>query len=205
MSFSKLSYDNCAYEKSLTESMNVGHYMLNTPYNDCKNKNCYNENPSVINNNTGVAVSKHYPLIDVNSELLGLNMKHSECPSKRKIDNSYAINNPLNTCSSFVNAEDTLLSNPPCTLRGTGWNRFDFLHENPQDKALMPFERNIQNRLIVKDNHKPCLPNPINNDINPKSDNLCYTDVHNMKTPKYSEKKEMPFIHWRSCEEIDDL
>lgn len=205
MSFSKLSYDNCAYEKSLNESMNIGHYMLNKPNTDCKNKNCYNNNTALIQDKTGVGVSKHYPLIDVNSELLGLNMRHSECPSKRQIDNTYAINNKLDTCSSFGNAEDTLLSNPACTLRGTGWNRFDFLHEDPQEKAIMPFQRNIQNRLIVKDNHRPCLPNPIIDTVQPDSgsDNLCYTD--NMESYKYSGKKEIPFIHWRSCDEIDKL
>jgi len=28
----------------------------------------------------------------------------------------------------------------------------------------MPFDHNINNRLVVKDNHRPCIPNPI--DVN---------------------------------------
>lgn len=204
MSFSKLSYDKCAYEKSISESMQPGHYMLNRPYNDCSNKNCFVSDPSIIHDKSGVATSKDYPLIDVNSELLGLNMKLSECPSKRKIDNSYAVNNPLNTCDSHTNAEDTKLSNPPCTLRGTGWNRFDFLHENPQDYAILPFPSEIQNRLIVKDNHRPCLPKLFNENVHPKTDDKCYTD-YPTNDFKYNDDKHIPFIHWRPCAELDAL
>ena len=60
----------------------------------------------------------------------------------------------------FPTEEDTRLSNPPCTLRGTGINRFDPLCWNPQDKALEPWTRRggTSYRIVVKDNHRPCLP-----------------------------------------------
>ena len=54
--------------------------------------------------------------------------------------------------------EDTRLMNPPCNLRGTGFNRWEWLCLNPQDRTEMPFDTNICNRIIVKDNHRPCIP-----------------------------------------------
>ena len=60
--------------------------------------------------------------------------------------------------------DETRTSNPPQNLRGTGWNRWETLCKNPQSKVLIPFDYNIQNRIVVKDNHRPCIPTPI--DVN---------------------------------------
>ena len=65
----------------------------------------------------------------------------------------------------FIGSEDTRLSNPACNLRGTGWNRWEWLCLDPQERVLMPFDYNINNRLVVKDNHRPCIPKPI--DVTP--------------------------------------
>jgi len=43
------------------------------------------------------------------------------------------------------------LIDPPCTLRGTGINRWQWLCENPQDKAMIPFEHRIDSRHAAKD------------------------------------------------------
>ena len=68
--------------------------------------------------------------------------------------------------------EDTRLSNPPCTLRGTGWNRWEWLCQDPQEE-LRPFDFNISNRIAAKDAHRPCIPIPIsfNNRTNPNNKN----------------------------------
>ena len=58
-------------------------------------------------------------------------------------------------------AEEIRTSNPPCNLRGTGWNRWEWLCMDPQERVLMPFDNMVSNRIIVKDNHRPCVPNPI--------------------------------------------
>lgn len=206
MSFAKLSYDTCAYDKYLEESMGVGKYMLNSPSVDCKG-NCFYPSPYVRLDKTGVATCKNKALIDVDSELLGLNVKQTKCPKEKYFDSDYCQNNKLEDCETqFMSPEDTKLSNPPCTLRGTGWNRWEWLCENPQDKAIMPFEREIQNRIIVKDNHRPCVPVLKNQkDVMPShygSDD-CYTDKEIVSM--YEEKEAMPFVHWRDCNEIRRL
>jgi hypothetical protein len=55
--------------------------------------------------------------------------------------------------------------NPPCTLRGTGWNRWEWLCRNPQDNALMPFDAYVDTSLVIKDNHRPTLACPIDQAI----------------------------------------
>ena len=54
---------------------------------------------------------------------------------------------------------------PASNLRGTGFDRWEYLCFNPQEKATIPFDYNVSNRLLVKDNHRPCVPKP----IDPKS------------------------------------
>jgi hypothetical protein len=53
------------------------------------------------------------------------------------------------------------LSNPPCTLKGTGWNRWEWLCYDPQVKAIIPFEWNTSYRNVVKDNFVPCIELPM--------------------------------------------
>lgn len=203
MSFSKLAYDNCAYSTDLKESLKPGDYMLNTPKNDCKS-NTFMDSPYIRLDKTGVATCKNKELVDVSSELLGLNMKAVKCPEKREFDSGYCDNNELSVeHNSFMDSEDTKLSNPPCTLRGTGWNRWEWLPTNPQEKALVPFLFNIDNRIVVKDNHRPCIPQLTNKDgALPEAygEDNCYTDKEAFKA--YKEQDSIPFIHWRSCDEI---
>ena len=62
---------------------------------------------------------------------------------------------------NFLPQEETRISNPAGNLRGTGWNRWEWLCLNPQDRVEIPFDYNISNRILVKDNHRPCVPTPI--------------------------------------------
>ena len=46
------------------------------------------------------------------------------------------------------------LVDPPCTLRATGWNRWAWLYENPQENVAIPFEWAIDSRHANKDSMK---------------------------------------------------
>ena len=43
------------------------------------------------------------------------------------------------------------LVDPPCTMRATGWNRWEWLYENPQENVAIPFEWAIDTRNANKD------------------------------------------------------
>lgn len=72
-----------------------------------------------------------------------------------------ATSQHMNFSNCFKPTESTRLSNPPCTLRGTGWNRWEWLCKNPQDRIEVPFDHMIDSVLMAKDNHRPLLPKPM--------------------------------------------
>jgi hypothetical protein len=68
--------------------------------------------------------------------------------------------------------ENTRLSNPPSTLRGTGWNRFDPLCLDPQDQIFFPGEYHIPTRMVFRDNFRPCLREVKINSMHPEDLNI---------------------------------
>ena len=163
MSSNRLDYDVKAYQHTINESVGPGYYQLSRPAVSCKP--CYSNNPEIRLQSSGGSVLKDTLLIDVDSDLMGLTRTNTKDPSEKynKPQNPDIHSNEdlehFEDC--FINTESTRLSNPPCTLRGTGWNRWEWLCTNPQDQVIMPFEWNINDNLLAKDNHKPCIPTPI--------------------------------------------
>ena len=203
MSFNRLNYDTCTYKQNLYQSVGPGEYRLTEPPN--VDEICYAESPQIRMQRQGVSVRKDMPLIDVDSELLNITRQATNCPSRKYIpDGSQCgLTNPDdanrnlehgNDC--YFTVEDTRLSNPPCTLRGTGWNRWEWLCLDPQDRVLMPFDHNINNRLIVKDNHRPCIPKPIDVSISlpPNTGN----PISNATSNAISVPTGPPSVQWRT-------
>lgn len=186
MSFNKAYYDEGAYKQQLNESVGPGVYMLGKPNISCEP--CYPYAPSVRLDRQGNSVSSRQALIDIDSELSNITRKLSRDPKDKYIPNCpnsmctsgevcgqgvvgnckehnrgqrVGDNDLLHFKDCFIPAEDTRLSNPSCNLRSTGWNRWEWLCHDPQERVMMPFDWNISNRIVVKDNHRPIIPNPI--------------------------------------------
>jgi hypothetical protein len=53
------------------------------------------------------------------------------------------------------------LVDPPCTLRGTGWNRWEWLCQNPQEMAIRPFENLVNTQQYQKDSYLPQIAKPL--------------------------------------------
>lgn len=203
MSFSRLNYDSCAYDKAVVQSTAVGDYMLNAPKNMPSG---FIASPYVRAEKNQVATCKDRTLVDIDSELLGLMRTKTKCEESKMPKCEL---NTLETCVNdrFISAEDTKLSNPPCTLRGTGWNRWEWLCENPQAHAVVPFETMISDKTLAKDNHRALLPNTSDSTNELSDDMSCYTENPSMSFPAYGEVTEeegedIPLVHWRSCGEI---
>ena len=166
MSFNTLDYDTCAYKEELSESIGPGEYQLNTPFISCTD--CYNKDPQMILQRSGGSVARNIKMIDVDSELSNINRKLSNCSNDRfipKFDKDGNIDNNIDlvnfTNCNMPTTENTRLSNPSCNLRGTGWNRWEWLCQDPQERVEIPFDYNINNRLVVRDNHRPLVPKPL--------------------------------------------
>lgn len=157
MSFSRTTYDKCAYEQNLSSSEGPGMYMLNSPID----VPCLVYEPEAGSASfAGGSHAAYSKLVDVDSELMGLTKPYSKC--KKPYDCSLAADQSVKyqRCRIPLQSESTRLSNPPCTLRCNGVNRWETLCKDPQETALLPFATQVNNRLIVKDNHKPCLEFP---------------------------------------------
>lgn len=200
MSFNRLDYDPCTYQIDLSQSIGPGDYSISTPSQQCHT--CLTGDPW-LQGGGGVSVCRDRPLIDVDSELHNLTRPATNCPAGLYHPTSAPFcktNIDYHDCPSRVSTQDTRLTNPPCTLRGTGWNRWEWLCQDPQDRVEMPFNWNIDSKLVAKDNHRPCVPTlmdqaaslPIDDgrEVSWTQDPAC---THSLRD------QMMPRVDWRSC------
>ena len=107
------------------------------------------ENSSNFNARTNRILKNKYPTESFTNPPMGNN----RCNSK---DNTLT-----HWKDCFHHSVESRYSHPASTLRGTGFDRWEWLCFNPQEKASIPFDCYIPNRIVVKDNHRPCIPKPI--------------------------------------------
>ena len=126
-------------------------------------------------------------------------MHIGECKD-RKPGERYEDNNLKHYRDCFIPAEHSRISNPSCNLRGTGWNRWEWLCKNPQERIEIPFDFNISNRILSKDNHRPCIPNPIDHEpLMPKGGDLPCEPIVNT-CANYTNPSS---VHWQKPETIE--
>ena len=184
MSFTGLNYDSASYDQLLRESIGTLKYQLNTP----QHSQCFIEDSNIKMQKSGVSVDITKPMIDLDSELMGITRKHSNDPKKKYIPRMDAEGNinietekiNYNPCKN-IQTEHTRLSNPSFNLRGTGWNRWEWLSNDPQDKLDIEFSMNTNTKLLAKDNHRPVVPIPKG-----VSDSLPKDKNEDPKNEKYS-------------------
>jgi len=164
----RLIYDNCSYTEKLKRTVGPGLYVLNTPNNDCGDcgKNV-SMDPSLRYQKYGPNTCTLKTAVDDSSELQGLNYKSSKCNTDQYIPGTYSskgncdTNTFVNPRACFAPREDTRLSNPASTLRGTGHNRWEWLCTDPQEQALEEFDRiPVNYKMVSKDNHVPLIETP---------------------------------------------
>ena len=208
MSFTRNAYDMCSYKYALAETTGMGVYALSRPDNSCTS--CLPIDPRIIAQSKGVSISKNTSMIDIDSELIGITRNLSDCPDRKYFPDQNAsfqcgaqtgkyskgCNNNSKLCvddSQKMNftdcgltTDDSRLSNPPSTLRGTGFNRWEALPFNPQERVTQPFDFQINSKLLSKDAHRPCIPRPIDQTlVNPVYNNtpICETIVPVCQVP----------------------
>lgn len=200
MSFTRLDYDPCTYRTNLTQSIGPGDYSISTPSPQCST--CLSGDPW-LQGGGGVSICRDRPLIDVDSELHNLSRPATNCPAglyHPSVIPFCTTSIAFQDCRRSVTTQDTRLTNPPCTLRGTGWNRWEWLCQDPQDRIEMPFDWNIDSKLVARDNHRPCIPTPLDQTSSMPNDDR--QEVQWQPNPACSDSlgdKTMPRVDWRSC------
>ena len=204
MSFNRLLYDQCSQKNYNTQSSGPGNYRMNTPLicNNCIQENpSIQMQKTGVSMNSGVEWRFYNGPVDVESDLRNINRPLTKCPENKynpKCSNVGCNNqgfpcgggvvagcnpqfkregdqNLVDFPSCFLQTDETRLNNPPSNLRGTGINRFDPLCLDPQKNIEFPGDFHVPTRLVVKDNHRPCVPTPnVNSMIPPIKKMPCF-------------------------------
>lgn len=175
--------------------------MVGTPATQCTT--CLSGDPWRVSGG-GVSVCSDRPLIDVDSELHNITRPATDCPTGLyRPSGPFCATHSFPDCRPSVATEDTRLTNPPCTLRATGWNRWEWLCQDPQDQTQMPFDWNIDSKLVAKDNHRPCIPRPLDQSVTLPIDD----GIETVWSPDHALQMDMqmPRVDWRSCSTLHQL
>ncbi len=178
-SWVRSKYDSCNYSYDVAQQTGMNRYHLD-PISTKNCEECRGVAPGVLGNR-GVSTYQDISLVDVDAELKNITRRYSKCPDNKYKPKCHFCgmslqDSTMKSCEECMGKlrhvkpchifpDDTRLVNPPCTLRGTGWSQhvFEDLCLNPQDpeRIFNPAEVGINYRLVVKDNHKPCIPRPL--------------------------------------------
>lgn len=167
----RINNDSCSYAEKLKRTTGPGMYILNTPYNDCDCR-VIPDDPSIRFQAYGPNTCTMRAAVDDSSELLGLNYKRTKCNNSQYVPGSYTLKGGCtvkeadNPRQCMAPREDTRISNPPSTLKGTGINRWEWLCYDPQERAIEEFDRiPVNYRMVAKDNHVPIIDTPQDQNI----------------------------------------
>ena len=154
MAFTRFHDDPCRIKKQLQQSTGPGRFMLDVPGNGTKP--CFMEDPYVRMQKWGANLRTN--TINLESSLIGIDKpltrdcKESNIP----LPNNNVIEYP--SCKPFT--EQPRATMPAWTARDLEQNNFQLLPLNPQENICIPFQNNINTRLIERDGFRakvPCL------------------------------------------------
>jgi hypothetical protein len=207
MSFNRLNWDGCAYQHTLRQSVGSADYIFNVPTiecNACFQKDTTLQMSSAPRISRGVSTCTDIPWIDVDSMMKNIIKPSSHCPADKHMPGSDQCKMTHYPDCTSLPREDTRISNPSCTLRCTGWNRWEWLCRDPQENALVSFDYNINNRLIVKDNHRPCIPTPSDqsNGLPPSNKDDAMVEYNTGSCMKQNDEM-FSSTKWRTCKTYD--
>jgi hypothetical protein len=114
----------------------------------------YASEPTVRLQKWGAAHDMTSTKTDVESDLWNLARPTTRvvCGQFNPLTEKSRILTPM-TEGSFPETHARLVD-PPCTLRATGYNRWSWLYQNPQENVAIPFEWGIDSRHANKDSMK---------------------------------------------------
>ena len=154
--------DDCHIEDDVRVTTGPGRYILEAPNSYCNAS--FVPEPTTRQQKWGASQVQTYTKTDVESDLWNINRTTTKavCGQYDPNDNRMNTADKKNIKEASFPQTHTRLNDPPCTLRGTGWNRWQWLCQNPQEGVMVPFDWFIPGRILHKDAHRPCIPSPLN-------------------------------------------
>lgn len=162
MSFTRFHDDPCRINKQLQESTDPGRYMLNVPGNG--DKPCFMEDPYIRLQKWGANL--HTNTINLESELIGLSINKNKNRNNNRdcitgnLNNLNNINNLKTKSINYPNCnpitQQSRVTNPAWLYRDLEQNNFDILPLNPQENVCIPFQNNLNTRILERDYFTAC-------------------------------------------------
>ena len=144
-------HDPMKMEENNDISTGPGRWAINPP--NAYGNAAYIPNVTTINQKWGASHIMTSTKTDVESDLLNVGR-----PSVRTTCGQYQPAQGASMAAKLTPMPEVIipqisshLVDPPCTLRGSGGNRWQWLCENLQQKVMMPFEHLVDSRHAVKD------------------------------------------------------
>ena len=153
MSFTRQKFDNFHQEDDMRITSYAVRYYLEKPEHNCPTS--FPAEPTLRLQYSGASWPEGQWRTDIESDLKNINRL-----STRVKNNQVSYNPETNKINAkpLVHAEDLSLgithqrvSNPPCTLRASGWNRWIELPHEAQQTYETPFDFFIPSRTESKD------------------------------------------------------
>jgi hypothetical protein len=153
MTSTRSKYDDFHQQDDMRITSYSIRYQLDKPEHNCPSS--FPAEPTIRLQYSGASWLEGQWRTDIESDLrninrLGNRVKNNEIqynPETNKINQHSMVNAPDLT----LGVTHQRLYNPPCTLRATGWNRWETLPHNPQDNFETPFDFFIPSRTQSKD------------------------------------------------------
>ena len=183
MAFTRFNYDPCRTKKQLQQSTGPGRWILDVPGNGAKP--CYIEDPQIIIQKWGANLRTN--TINLESDLLGVNRTlNRDCLGINNYEKYNVPNEAINypDCNNLF-TEQSRATNPAWWYRDKEQVDWYYPPLNPQENTCLPFQNNLNTRILEKDNFTPkrqCLINESNDMLPTNMMNNNYTLRHNVCT-----------------------
>ena len=155
MSFTRFHDDPCRIKKQLEESTGPGRYMVNVPGNGLKP--CFMEDPYIRLQKWGANLQTN--CINLESNLMGLGRNlNRDCATVNTYtqDKVESMPSEYPSCQPFT--DQTRATNPAWTARDLEQVNWCFLPLDPQENVCIPFQNNLNTRLLESDFFVPEIP-----------------------------------------------
>jgi hypothetical protein len=153
MANTRFKYDDCRTKKALQQSTDVGRWILNVPGNGANP--CYMEDPQIIVQKWGGNLRTN--TINLEGDLRGVNRHLSrDCLGKDEYTKYNVPNQAIKypTCNNLF-TEQSRATNPAWWYRDLEQVDWQYPPLNPQANTCMPFQANLNTRILEKDYFTP--------------------------------------------------
>ena len=180
MANTRFNYDSCRTIKHLQQSTDPGRWIMNVPGNG--SNPCYMEDPQIIIQKWGANLRTN--TTNLESELLGVNrMLSRDCLGKDNYNNFNVPNEAISfpSCTNLYTEQSRVIM-PAWTARDLEQVDWYYPQLNPQENTCLPFENNLNTRILEKNcfqAKRPCLSSNDSNNLpnlpinSIKNNNLC--------------------------------